>query len=151
MAYVFRATVATACPDHAARRPTRGAHCWRVAAILEHLSALEPRANISSKEPPHSRHGQLFCLDKLSFLAVLSESPDPVKIINDRSARKAALFATDQRPRARADQSPAPVHSRSSWTMSGRKSLMHYHDNRTSLSRSGGPYVARLWIILDSG
>ena len=61
------------------------------AAILSTSSSLEPSANVRSKEPLYSSHSQLFSLDKVSFLAALSESPNPVKIISDCSARKAAF------------------------------------------------------------
>jgi hypothetical protein len=61
------------------------------AAILSASSSPEPSANVRSKEPLYSSHSQLFSLDKLSFLAALSESPNPVKIISDCSARKAAF------------------------------------------------------------
>src|SRR5947207_4018804 len=61
------------------------------AATLSTSSSLEPGANVRSKEPLHSSHSQLFSLDKVSFLAALSESPNPVKIISDCSARKVAF------------------------------------------------------------
>jgi hypothetical protein len=61
------------------------------AAILSTSSPPEPSANVRSKEPLYSSHSQLFSLDKVSFLAALSESPNPVKIISDCSARKVAF------------------------------------------------------------
>jgi len=60
------------------------------AAILSTSSSPEPSANVRSKEPLYSSYSQLFSLDKVSFLAALSESPNPVKIISDCSAREAS-------------------------------------------------------------
>ena len=102
------------------------------AAILSTSSSLEPRANVRSKEPLYPSHRQLFSLDKLPFLTALSESSNPVEIINDRSARKAAFSPySNNLAFARIDYLYSFIHE--VWTMSGRKRLMHYHDNGSAI------------------
>jgi len=81
------------------------------AAILSTSSSIEPRADVRSEEPLHSSHRQLFRLDKVSFLAALSESPHPVEIIRDCSARKVAFSPySNDLPLARVDYLHSFIH-----------------------------------------
>jgi len=108
-----------------------------VTATPRTCSSQEPGARIGMKKSLYSNHRQLFRLEESSLFAVLSESPDPVKVIYDRSRERWPFRHTSIISPSRASFICTWSFT-NSWTNSRRKSLIHYHDNRTSFSRSGG-------------
>jgi hypothetical protein len=102
------------------------------------------------KKSLYSNHRQLFRLEESSLFAVLSESPDPVKVIYDRSTRKVALSPhVDNLALARIIYLYLLIHE-----------LLDEITQKKFDPLSRQPHiilafwwasVATLWIILDSG
>ena len=121
-----------------------------VTATPRTCSSQEPGARIGMKKSLYSNHRQLFRLEESSLFAVLSESPDPVKVIYDRSTRKVALSPhVDNLALARIIYLYLLIHE-----------LLDEITQKKFDPLSRQPHiilafwwasVATLWIILDSG